>query len=112
MRKGTVILLPCSKENWDKLIYKAKQILAEGECDCDCSNCPVAYVCIDPDITPYTQIKDFLKHNEYMYYSTDNTLSIVPTHLEKQYIQEYLLFETLDSTTKINHDSLKFFLTQ
>ena len=35
MRKGTVILLPCSKENWDKLIYKAKQILAEGECDCD-----------------------------------------------------------------------------
>lgn len=71
MRKGTVILLPCSKENWDKLIYKAKQILAEGECDCDCSNCPVAYVCIDPDIPPYTQIKDFLKHNEHMLVEDD-----------------------------------------
>ena len=71
MRKGTVILLPCSKENWDKLIYKAKQILAEGECDSDCSNCPVAYVCIDPDIPPYTQIKDFLKHNAYMLVEDD-----------------------------------------
>ena len=71
MRKGTVILLPCSKENWDKLIYKAKQILAEGDCDCDCFHCPVAYVCIDPDIPPYTQIKDFLKHNEYMLVEDD-----------------------------------------
>lgn len=71
MRKGTVILLPCSKENWDKLIYKAKQILAEGECDCDCSHCPVAYVCIDQDIPPYTQLKDFLKHNEYMLVEDD-----------------------------------------
>ena len=71
MRKGTVILLPCSKENWDKLIYMAKQILAEGECDCDCSHCPAAYVCTDPDIPPYTQLKDFLKHNEYMLVEDD-----------------------------------------
>jgi hypothetical protein len=61
---ATVALLPCGDKKIEDLLYKAKQILAEGECDCDCRNCPGLFVCFDPDLPPYGMLKEFIRHNE------------------------------------------------
>ena len=61
---ATVALLPCGDKKIEDLLYKAKQILAEGECDCDCRKCTGLFVCFDPDLPPYGMLKEFIRHNE------------------------------------------------
>lgn len=61
---ATLGIIPCRSEKLKSLLYKAKQILAEGECDCGCTECPAIFVCTDPDMPPYSMLKEFLWHNE------------------------------------------------
>ena len=63
---ATTLLVPCTDENLPGLLYKAKQIIAEGECDCDCTKCPGVFICRDPDSPPYTMLREFLERNEHL----------------------------------------------
>lgn len=60
----TVALFNIRDDLYSTMCYKAKQYLAEGECDCDCNNCPGRFVCTNPDFPPFTIFKEFLEHNE------------------------------------------------
>lgn len=61
---ATTALVPCTDSRMTRLIYKAKKIIAEGECDCDCKECPGVFICRDPDLPPYTMLHEFIERNE------------------------------------------------
>lgn len=61
---ATTALVPCADLRMPRLIYKAKKIIAEGECDCDCKECPGVFICRDPDMPPYTMLREFIARNE------------------------------------------------
>ncbi len=61
---ATTALVPCADLRMPRLIYKAKKIIAEGECDCDCKECPGVFICCDPDMPPYTMLREFIARNE------------------------------------------------
>lgn len=61
---ATTVLVPCTDSRMPRLIYKAKKIIAEGECDCDCKECPGIFICRDPDMPPYTMLREFIDRNE------------------------------------------------
>lgn len=61
---ATTALVPCTDSRMLRLIYKAKKIIAEGECDCDCKECPGVFICRDPDLPPYTMLREFINRNE------------------------------------------------
>lgn len=61
---ATIALVPCTDPRMPRLIYKAKKIIAEGECDCDCKECPGVFICRDPDLPPYTMLREFIDRNE------------------------------------------------
>lgn len=61
---ATTALVPCTDSRMPRLIYKAKKIIAEGECDCDCKECPGVFICRDPDLPPYTMLREFIDRNE------------------------------------------------
>lgn len=61
---ATIALVPCTDPRMPRLIYKAKKIIAEGECDCDCKECPGVFICRDPDMPPYTMLREFIERNE------------------------------------------------
>lgn len=61
---ATIALVPCTDSRMTRLIYKAKKIIAEGECDCDCKECPGVFICRDPDLPPYTMLYEFIARNE------------------------------------------------
>lgn len=61
---ATTALVPCTDSLMPRLIYKAKKIISEGECDCDCKECPGVFICRDPDMPPYTMLREFIDRNE------------------------------------------------
>lgn len=88
---ATVALVPCSDKKIDELLFKAKQIIAEGECDCDCRSCPGLFVCFDPDLPPFGMLREFIKHNEKLPLEDDkynkqvnkNNLNVIADELEE-----------------------------